>query len=252
MKCSLVVGAACAAAFVVTSAYADTLAGGSATINFYESAWTNLASGFGAPPVLTLSGFFNQAQAGTLSESQLLITNPAPSVSYTNEVYGMNGSVVTNAAGQYAQPTTFNFTPGQLTNATGVIGLGSVARFDVYGGAYGELLFGDYTLQYSTSRLALGGSGWYLEGNIPPAAAAFDLLPSSLNIVQSAGSFTISGELGVSYEVANYLFSTPSDTLADVGNFTFTGTDSVPEPSSIALVASGLGMLWLGRKRRRV
>ena len=210
MKCSPVVVAACAVALVVTSAYADTLASGSATINFYESAWTNLASGYGPTPVLTLSAFFNQTQSDTLSESQLL-TNSAPSDSYSNEVYGMYGSTVTNASGQYAQPTTFNFTPGQLTNATGVIGLGGVARSDVYGGAYGELLFGDYTLQYSTSRLALGGSGWYLEGNIPPAAAAFDLLPSSLNIVQSAGSFTISGELGVSYEVANYLYDTPAD-----------------------------------------
>jgi len=240
--------AALAAMGVMSSANADTLASGSATINFNQTAWESLASGFGPTPVLTLSAFFNQAQAAALSESDLL-TNSAPSASYSNQVYGMNGSVVSNGVGQYAPATTFTFTPGQLTNATGVIGLGGVARFDVYGGAYGELLFGDYTLQYSTNRFALGGEGWYLTGNIPPAAAAFDLL--HVNIVESPGSFTISGDLGVSYEVANYLFATPSDTLADVGSFTFIGTDSIPEPSTIALVAAGVGALCLTRKRRR-
>ena len=55
----------------------------------------------------------------------------------------------------------------------------------------------------------------------PPAAAAFDLL--NVAIVETNTSFTISGDLGVSFEVANFLYGTPGDTLADVGTVTFTG-----------------------------
>jgi len=234
----------------VVSAQDDTLVNGSATINFNQSAWELLASGYGPTPVLTLDAFFDQADASALTESQLL-SDPNPGggpASYTGETYAMNGASVVNQSGQYNQPTTFSFTPGDLTDATGSIGLGGVARFAVYGGSYGYLLFGDYTLQYSSSRLALGGSGWYLEGNVPPAAAAFDLL--NVNIDETADSLTISGDLGVSYEVANYLFDTPSDTLADVGNFSFTAdVVPVPEPPVWALLGmAALLPLFLRKK----
>ena len=190
-----VILAALAAAGVVSSAYADTLASGSATIDYDQAAWETLASGYGPTPVLTLSAFFDQTQADARTESQLL-SDPAPATNYLGEVYNMYGPTVSGQGGGYAQPTTFTFTPGQLTLATGAIGLGGVARFAVYGGTYGNLLYGDFTLQYDTSRQALGGSGWYLKGNIPPAAAAFDLL--NVSIAESPGSFTISGDLGVS------------------------------------------------------
>jgi len=239
--------AALAAMGVVLSGKADTVVSGSATIDYDQAAWESLASGYGPTPVLTLSAFFDQAQVDARTTSQLL-SDPAPATNYLGEVYAMYGSTVTNLLGQYAQATTFAFTPGNLTNHTGVIGLGGATRFAVYGGAFGSLLYGDFTLQYSTNRFAYGGSGWYLEGNIPPAAAAFDLM--NVNISESPGSFTISGDLGVSWEVANLLYSTPSDTLKDVGDFTFTGLTAVPEPSSIVLVTGGLGLLWLARKRR--
>jgi len=193
---------------------------GKAVINYNQSAWESLASGFATPPVLTLTAFFNQTQANALTESQLL-TNVQASYSYSNQVYTMNGTVVTNLPTCYTQPTTFAYPRGSLTNETGSIGLGGVARFAVLGGADGNLLYGDYTLQYDTNRFAVGGSGWYLEDNIPPAAPAFDLL--NVTTVETTSCFTISGDLGVSYEVANYLFDTPSDTLAIVGTFTFIG-----------------------------
>jgi hypothetical protein len=240
--------AALAAVGVLSSANAETLASGSATIDYDQTAWESLASGYGPTPVLTLSAFFDQTQADARTGSQLL-SDPAPATNYTGEVYAMYGSSMANLSGRYGQPTTFTFTPGQLTLASGVIGLGGVTRFAVYGGAFGNLLFGDFTLQYDVSRQLVGGSGWYLKGNIPPAAAAFDLL--NVNISESPGSFTISGDLGVSYEVANFLFGTPADTLKDVGNFTFTGITAVPEPTTVALVAGGLALLWCGRKRLR-
>ncbi len=228
---------------------ADILVSGSATINYSQSAWESLASGYGPTPVLTLSAFFNQAQANALNYSQTL-TNAQASPAYTNEVYAMNGATVTNLTGRTTQPTTFAFTPGQLTNHIGSIGLGGIARFAVYGGAYGSLLYGDYTLQYDSSRIALGGSGWYLKGNIPPAAAAFDLL--YVTVIQTNNTLTISGDLGVSFEVANFLYGTPSDTLAIVGTFSFTGQTAATvlagkatinyDQSAWNALASGLGV----------
>ena len=240
--------AALAAMGVMSSANADTLASGSATIDYDQAAWESLASGYGPTPVLTLSAFFDQTEADARTGSQLL-SDAAPATNYGGEVYAMYGSSVANLSGRYGQPTTFTFTPGQLTLHTGVIGFGGVTRFAVYGGAFGSLLFGDFTLQYDAGRQLVGGSGWYLKGNIPPAAAAFDLL--NVNINESPGSFTISGDLGISYEVANYLYNTPSDALKDVGNFTFTGFTAVPEPTTVALVVCGMGFLWCSRKRVR-
>jgi len=241
--------AAVVAMGVVSSTNADTLASGSAAIDYDQTAWESLASGFGPTPVLTLSAFFDQSQVDARTMSQLL-SDPAPATNYLGQGYAMYGSVVTNGVGQYAQPTTFVFTPSDLTNGTGVIGLGGATRFAVYGGAGGDLLYGDFTLQYSTNRFAYGGTGWYLKGNFPPAGAAFD--PMNVNITESPGSFTITGDLGVSWEVANLLYGTPSDTLADVGNFSFTGFTAVPEPMTITLVACGAGLLWFGRKRLRL
>jgi hypothetical protein len=214
---------------------------GKAVINYNQTAWEALAAGLAAfygtnPPVLTLSGFFNQAQANMLNQSQLL-TNVESGYSYSNQVYALNDATVTNLSSRYTQPTTFVYPVGSITNHTGKIGLGGVARFGVFGGSVGNLLFGDYTLQYDSSRIALGGSGWYLLANINPAAPAFDLL--NVSVVDATNSFTISGDLGVSFEVANFLFHTSGDTLANVGTFNFTGYTVPPTtPTNVQLVIS--------------
>ena len=214
---------------------------GKAVINYSQSAWESLASGFATPPVLTLSAFFNQAQANALTQSALL-TNVQTGYSYSNQIYAMNGEIVTNLPTRYTQPTTFLYPRGNLTNHVGKIGLGGVARFAVLGGASGNLLYGDYTLQYSTNRFALGGSGWYLYANIPPAAAAFDLM--NVNVVETTNHFTISGNLGVSYEVAYFLYATPSDWLANVGTFTFTGyTEPLTMPVINQVTLSGSSLI---------
>ena len=220
--------AAIAALSLPSVANAVSVVSGTATIDYDQTAWNTLAANFGTPPILTLSAFYDQAQANALTAAQVL-SNPQIGASYTGEVYAMNGSIVTNLAGRTTQPTTFDFNPSDPTLSTGSIGLGGITRFAVAPAAGGgSLLYGDFTLQYSATRIGLGGTGWYLKGNIPPAAAAFDLL--NVNIVESPGSFTISGDLGVSYEVANYLYATPSDTLKDVGNFTFTGYTACRNP----------------------
>ncbi len=203
-----------------TTTPARTLRSGMATIDYDKAAWDTLAAGFSTPPVLTLSGFFEQAAANALTPDEIL-TNAQSGFSYVNQPYAMNGPVVNNLPGRTTQPTTFAWVPGALTNHTGSIGLGGIARFTVRGPAAGNLLFGDFTLQYDSARLALGGTGWYLKGNIPPAAAVYDLL--NVTVAETATSLTISGDLGVSFEVANLLFATPADALKDVGDFNFTG-----------------------------
>jgi len=210
---------------------------GKAVINYNQAAWESLASGFATPPVLTLSAFFNQAQANALYQSNLL-HDVQIGYSYSNQVYLMNGATVSNLPTRYTQPTTFLYPRGNLTNHVGSIGLGGVARFAVLGGLGGNLLFGDYTLQYDSSRIALGGSGWYLYGNIPPAATAFDLI--NVSVTETTNSFTLSGNLGVSFEVANFLFGTPTDWLANVGTFDFTGyTAPLTAPVIHQLAMSG-------------
>ncbi len=206
---------------------ADTLVSGEARLDLDESAWDSLASGLGAAmPVLRLDAFFDQAAANARHYDQIL-ADPLPATSYTGLVLVMNGPTVTNQTGRTTQPTTFEYIPGELTSHTGSIGLGGIVRFKVSSG--GGLLYGDYTLLYSTARHRFGGSGWHLKGNIAPSVANFDLL--NVQLTEHPDGFTLSGDLAVSFEIANFLYATPADALRDVGNFTFTGRSSVrPQP----------------------
>lgn len=201
-------------------------------IDYDVTAWNVLAADTGQPqPVLTLDAFFTQAEASTATYDNLLGA-PKPGASYLGQTYALNGAAVTNLPQRTTQPTTFAWVPGNLTGHTGVIGFGGVSRFVVSGG--GVLLYGDFTLAYSAARIARGGSGWFLKGNIPPAAAAFDLLQPV--VTETATGFSLSGDLGVSFEVANFLYATPADTLRVVGRFQFTGF-SVQLPSDPPVIA---------------
>jgi hypothetical protein len=210
-----------------TGLLADTLVSGEARLDLDESAWGSLASGLGAAvPVLRLDAFFDQAAANARNYDQIL-ADPLPATSYSGLVLVMNGPTVTNQTGRTTQPTTFEYSPGDLNSHTGSIGLGGIVRFKVSSG--GGLLYGDYTLLYSTARHRFGGSGWHLKGNIAPSVANFDLL--NVQLTEHPDGFTLSGDLAVSFEIANFLYATPADALRDVGDFTFTGRSSVrPQP----------------------
>ena len=205
---------------------ADTLTSGWATIDYDSLALAGVAANLGPPPALTLTAYFDQAAANARTQTNLL-EDILPGATYTGQIYALNGPVVTNLIERYTQPTTFDYAPGGLTAHRGSIGLGGVARFAVFGGFGGSLLFGDFTLQYDTNRWALGGSGWCLFGHIPPATTVYDLL--NVVITEAPGSFTLSGDLCVSFEIANFLFGTAADTLKDVGDFAFTGF-TLPQP----------------------
>jgi hypothetical protein len=234
------------------SASAALLLSGSATIDYDKTAWNGLASGFGAGPnILTLDRYFTQADANALTGAQLLSAAAQPSPSYTGQIYAMNGTSVSNLAGRNTQATNFNFTLGNPQAETGAIGLGGVARFAVsplIGG--GDIEYGDFTLQYSAARLGLGGSGWYLKNNIAPAGAAFDIL--NVSVVETPTTLSISGDLGVSYEVANFLYGTPSDQGVDVGNFSFTGAIApVPEPACACFGLVAVAAAFVRNRRSR-
>ncbi len=206
------------------NAHAARLLSGAATVDFDKTAWDGLAAGLSLGlPVLTLDEFFNQAGVSSRTSTQILSDEVQATPSYLHQFYAMNGSAVTNLAGRTNKPTTFSFTPGNAEAHSGAIGLAGIARFSTI---LGPLVYGDYTLQYDADRQLVGGTGWYLKGNIPPAAAAFDLV--NVNVVESPGFLSITGDLAVSYEVANFLYGTPADAGKDVGNFTFSAAVSAP------------------------
>lgn len=191
---------------------------GSAVVDWDRVAWDALAGDIGLTrPVQTLNAFFDQDAVSVRNYSQILRDPPTNAI-YTGQVYAMNGPVVANLEGRTSQPTTFSFTPGNPEGHSGVIGLAGISRFGVSGG--GSLLYGDYTLQFDAARRARGGSGWYLKGNIPPVAPAFDLL--QVRLQENGDRFQLDADLGVSFEIANFLYATPSDALRDVGDFHFT------------------------------
>lgn len=237
-------------ALIPSSAFhlaAATLVSGAAVIDYDAAAWSALAAATGYPqPVLALDVFFNQPEAAVATHDELLHA-AKPGAGYRGQTYALNAAAVTNLAQRSTQPTTFAWEPGNLATHTGAIGLGGVTRFTVSGG--GVLLFGDFTLLYSAARLARGGSGWLLKGNIAPAAPAFDLLDPV--VAETATGFTLAADLGVSFEVANFLFATPADTLRVVGRFQFTGSSvAVPaEPPVIEraeMVAEGVRLAGRG------
>lgn len=196
---------------------------GQAEIDYDVDAWATLAAGFAPPPVLFLDEVFDQAEANAADYNGILSIDVDVDPPGDNLIYEMNGAVVVNQPGRTTQPTDFTY-GAELTRHAGAVGLGGITRWDVLpGGAAGHLLFGDFTLLYDANRIALGGSGWCLFGNIAPVAVVFDLL--NVRAVSEFGTLTIEGDLGISWEMAFLLFNTPADHLVDVGDFTFTAID---------------------------
>lgn len=237
-------------AFITTSSSAAVLSTGGATIDFDAAAWAGLSGGANVPgfEFVVPDEFFNQSAANARTSAQILGDEIIASPSFTGLTFGLNDSTVSNLSGRTAQATTFSFDPsGSLTTHSGVIGLGGVTRWAINPLIGGKLVAGDFTLFYDPSRLAapFNGTGWALANNVAPAGVAFDIKNVVATI--SPGSISIVGDLNISYEVANLLFSTPADQGKDVGNINFTAT-YVPEPGSSLLILGAVGLL--ARRKR--
>lgn len=204
------------------------LRAGQAVLDYDLAAWGTLASGVATPPVLTLDEVFDQAEADAIDYAGMFTTENDPSPSGLGLIYAVNGSTVVNMSGRTAQPTDFTFRTGfpfglpGVRQPEGAVGLGGLTRWDVSPAAGGgSLLFGDFTLEWHPVRQAVGGSGWHLVGHIAPAATVFDL--TNVVVTDAYPYLHISADLAISYEIAYFLFGTPSDHLVDVGDFEFSG-----------------------------
>ena len=228
------------------------LVSGGATIDYDAAAWATLAGGVNADPfkALILDEFFDQAGVSSRTGTQILNDEVVANPSTTGLYHALNGASVTNLAGRTNQATTFAYNPYSLTTHTGVIGLGGITRWDVntlLGG--GHLGFGDFTLAYDPARLLVGGSGWALTVNLTGGGTAFDLINVTTNATET--SLSISGDLAVSYEMANFYLATPSDQGRDIGNFSFTAA-AIPEPSRALLMIVGFVCMSCRRQRKAV
>lgn len=231
----------CSSAFLPVAASAAVLSSGSATVDYDQTAWSTLL--LSATP---FDEFFDQAASNARTGTQVLNDEVLASPTFLGQVFALNGSTVSNLAGRATQATTFNFDPaGSLTAHTGVIGLGGVNRFNTFSG---DLVIGDFSLGYDPVRFAAGTSGWVLTNHVSFAAATFDLLSPVVSINTGAGTISISGDLGLSAEVASGLLFNPAATGTDVGNFSFTA-NYVPEPSSAFFLLGLIAHLALRRRR---
>ena len=239
---------------VVSVSTADSLSSGTGQFSFDPAAFASVAGGAALPgfEALLPDEVFTASAAASRTGAQIINDELVASPDVSSVSFAMNGATVSNLAGRTTQPTTFVLDPVTPTLSTGAIGLGGVTRWAVnplLGG--GTLLFGDFTVGYSSDRLLAGGSGGFIKGNIAPAAVVFDLL--NPQVASSGNTFTLSGDLGLSFEIANFLFSNPADQGRDMGDFTFTGLTAVPEPSSYAAGAAlaCLGLAAFNRLRDR-
>jgi hypothetical protein len=227
---------------LASPASAAVLSTGNATVDYDQAVWSALL--FSAAP---FDEFFDQAAANARTGSQINTDEVMANPSFLGQIFAMNGPTVSNLAGRSTQATTFSFDPaGSLSAHTGVIGLGGVNRFNTISG---DLAIGDFTLLYDASRLLAGGSGWVLNNNFAFPVAAFDLISPIVSINIPANTISISGDLGLSPEVAIGILSNPAAAGTDVGNFSFTA-NYVPEPSSALFLLGALAPLAARRRRR--
>lgn len=239
-------------ALAASSGRADVVLSGSGTFNFNPGAWASVAGGANVSgfEALTLDEVFDKSASSARTGAQILTDEIVAAPAYSGISFDLNGTSVNNLPGRTAQPTTFSFGAGNPAGATGQIGLGGVTRWSVnplLGG--GSLLFGDFTLSYDAARTQVGGSGWNLKGNIVPAGVVFDL--QNVLATHVGNSLSITGDLGLSPEVATFLFATPSDTGKNMGSFAFNGVTAVPEPTAYPWFALGLCSLFVLARRRR-
>jgi hypothetical protein len=174
-----------------------------------------------------------------------------------------SSSVILNSEGRNRLSTDLSYDPSNLTgtieglvqtNGGSAWWFANDAIMDS-GGAW--VSWGDLSLRYDASRVALGYSGWVFANQLGGIGDIFDTKITSMSV--SAGGLLLQGELwgsdGTSADPYNENYATwESYTLMNpnlkIGTFSFDGfTSAVPEPSRALLFAAGITSLLLRRRR---
>jgi hypothetical protein len=190
--------------------------------------------------------------------------DPLYPVQSPTENLAVNGSgSIANSAGRNRQSTTLSFDPDDLAGTVdGLVQTNGISAWwfanDAIMNAGGSWVsWGDLSLRYDPTRLALGYSGWVFANQLGGIGDIFDTKLTSFSVSESGLSLVgeIYGSDGTSADPYNENYATwESYTLMNpnlkIGTFSFSGVTGVPEPG-ISIMAGGaaLGLLTIRRRR---
>lgn len=189
--------------------------------------------------------------------------DPLYPVQSPTETLTVNGDgSIANSAGRNRIATTLSFDPLDLSGTVdGLVQTNGVSAWwfanDAIMDAGGSWVsWGDLSLRYDPTRVALGYSGWVFANQLGGIGDIFDTKLTSLSVSESGLSLV--GEIyssdGTSEDPYNENYATwESYTLMNanlkIGTFSFSGVTAIPEPG-VSLLA-GLATLGLVSTRRR-
>ncbi len=189
-----------------------------------------------------------------------------PMQSPTENLTVNGSSTILNSAGRNRLSTDLSYDPANLTGTVeGLVQTNGVSAWwfanDAImnsGGAW--VSWGDLSLRYDASRVALGYSGWVFANQLGGIGDIFDTKITSMSV--SASGLSLQGELwgsdGTSADAYNENYATwESYTLMNpnlkIGAFSFDGfTSAVPEPSRAVLGMIGIMSLVIRRRRKTI
>jgi hypothetical protein len=255
-------GAIALGLFAISPNYlqAEVIISGNAILTIDQSAFASQSS------ITTLAAWFDNSETRTQ-----LLGNPAPGDGFTlpNINHSINVGIIPDPdgpGGRTIQTSNLDIDPNNIlgtwtasSDIGAFVGSGTSEQIALEGmqrwlGNYtGQLLFGDFAIRYSPSRVGVVREGNTLSGlvltsNIDFANAAF-LDIADATITSNGASLSISGDLVISdgYKVldAGALLG------ADVGDISLTA--AIPEPSTVVtscLLVTGMLCAMLRRKQR--
>lgn len=176
----------------------------------------------------------------------------------------VNGDgTIPNSAGRNRLSTDLSYDPADLTRTvSGLVQTNGVSAWwfandSLINAGIAWISWGDLSLRYDASRVALGYSGWVFANQLGGVGDIFDTVVTFMNV--SAGGLSIQGDLygsdGSSADPYNENFATwETYTLMNpnvkVGTFSFQGFTAIPEPSRVFLCIAGLMGVVFRRQRR--
>lgn len=198
-----------------TSASAVKVTSGEFALDFDEAGLLALSA------KIENKAWFDSVASLDKTTQQLIAETPAEAVPdvFVFKVFGESISTPpVGLSGRFPQISTFEYDDDPI-KGSGRIGLAGLHRISTIGG---NLLFGDYDLQYDKSRIDNGakGSGWFLTNRNTFALIAFDLTNVKVDVVDDS-NFTMTGDVVLGKSLAGMLKIEDGEGI-DVGDFTFT------------------------------